>query len=89
MDPEQRKGLKQMVKARERAEARARFPLPDDVLEAFFAGLEKRVDSSGCDDTRRPKEGARDIGDLKGQLLHRIHSGDDRNDGADGAKKVA
>ncbi len=53
VDPEQRQAMKQMVKARARAEARARFPLPDDVLAAFFAGLEKRVDESGCDDTRR------------------------------------
>lgn len=53
MDPEQRQAMKQMVKARERAQARARFPLADDVLQAFFADLEKRVDANGCDDTRR------------------------------------
>jgi hypothetical protein len=53
VDPEQRQAMKQMVKARERAAARARFPLPDDVLAAFFAGLEKRIGESGCDDTRR------------------------------------
>jgi len=53
VDPEQRQAMKQMVKARARAEARARFPLPDDVLAAFFADLEERVDENGCDDTRR------------------------------------
>ena len=56
MDLEQRQALKKMVKAQERAKARARFPLPDDVLAAFFAGVEKRVDESGCDDTRRLTE---------------------------------
>ena len=52
MDPEQRQALKKMVRAQERAKARARFPLPDDVLQALFAAVEKHVAESGCDDTR-------------------------------------
>ena len=52
MDREQRKALKQW-KARERAAARARFPLSDELLEAFFAHVERQVGERGCDHTRR------------------------------------
>ena len=52
MDGEQRKALKQW-KARERADARARFPLSDELLEAFFAHVADRCREHGCDHTRR------------------------------------
>ena len=52
MDSNQ-KELKKQWKARERAEARSRFPLPDDELATFFAHVERRCQRDGCDHTRR------------------------------------
>jgi uncharacterized protein DUF2695 len=52
MDGEQRKALKRW-KGEERAAARARFPLSDEMLEAFFAHVEERKRERGCDHTRR------------------------------------
>ena len=52
MDPDQ-KALSKQWTLRERAAARSRFPLPDEVLEVFFAHVEECVENDGCDKTRR------------------------------------
>ena len=51
--------------------------------------LECHQEKSRRDNTGSPKKCTCKIGDLKRQLLHRVNTRDNRNDGADRTKEVA
>lgn len=52
-DKQHRKEILRLVKERQRAEARAALPLPDDALQAMFDELDRDLPIHGCDRTRR------------------------------------
>ena len=55
-DKQRRRDLKHVWDARQRAAARARFPLPDEQLRAFFDFLSVEFPIQGCDHTLRLTE---------------------------------
>jgi hypothetical protein len=53
MDKSQRKQALQKWRAQQRAEARAKFPLPPSELKAMFDMLDVEFPRQGCDRSRR------------------------------------
>ena len=53
MDKKQKKALRHAVRARERAESRAAFPISADALAALFDALDEALSTQSCDHTRR------------------------------------
>lgn len=52
-DKQGRKELLRQIRERQRAEARAVLPLPDEELQAMFDELDRELPIQGCDHTRR------------------------------------
>ena len=48
-----KKAMLQAWREGQRAEARAKFPLPDETLAKFFADLDAMCESEGCEHTYR------------------------------------
>jgi len=56
-DKQRRKEMLRQVRERQRAEARAALPLPDDQLRALFDMLDGELPTRGCDQTRGLTQG--------------------------------
>jgi hypothetical protein len=52
-DKQRRKEMLRQVRERQRAEARAALPLPDDQLRALFDMLDGEIPTRRCDHSRR------------------------------------
>jgi hypothetical protein len=53
MDKSQKKQMRQQWRDQQRAEARAKFPLPPDELKSMFDMLNIELPRQGCDHSRR------------------------------------
>jgi hypothetical protein len=53
MNKDQQRSIEKALRSKERADARAAFPIPVDDLRGLFDELDRRLSEEACDDTRR------------------------------------
>lgn len=52
-DKQQRKELLHSIRAKQRAEARAKLPMSDELMQALFDSLDAQLGRAGCDHSLR------------------------------------